>query len=113
MINRNALLIALSIVALSGSTNASEPVVLHWQIKPNPDVFGFNIYRASNRAGPYVRVNKNLLGAGMAFNNGSTNEVRFEDTAVASGGTYYYYVDVVKRTGLSERLTGVLTKTVE
>ncbi|MGB0132488.1 hypothetical protein [Dokdonella sp.] len=106
-------MMAMALLALGELAIAAKPAVLSWQIKPNPDVFGFNVYRATSRTGPFLRVSKELVRPKSSASDSAQNTVRFEDADVESGRTYYYYVDVVRNSGLSERLTGVVAKTVD
>jgi fibronectin type 3 domain-containing protein len=51
-------------------------------------VTGYNVYRAAISAGPYTIVNQYPL-----------NEAEYIDTAVESGGTYYYVTTALDSDG--------------
>ncbi|MEI9813413.1 MAG: Ig-like domain-containing protein [Acidobacteriota bacterium] len=68
--------------------NGPRTATLTWAPPGGSGLAGYNIYRASNLAGPYTKVN-------LALITGTT----FSDTTVASGQTYFYVVTSVDGSG--------------
>ncbi len=68
---------------LSATPTASQ-ITVDWADSPEGDLAGYNIYRATNSAGPYVQLNGSLLG--------SSN---YTDTAVIAEQFYYYKATAV------------------
>jgi hypothetical protein len=91
----------------------SGPVRLRWKAANDESVYGYMIYRADDRAGPFRRITAKPLpkqgGATVAI---STGDQVFVDEDVEPGRTYYYYIDTMARNGTQERLSPVLSKTV-
>jgi hypothetical protein len=91
----------------------SGPVRLRWKAANDESVYGYMIYRADDRAGPYRRITaKPLPKQGDATAAISTGDQVFVDEDVEPGKTYYYYIDTMAKNGTQERLSPVLSKTV-
>lgn len=97
---------------VSGSGNASESasgtgatiqhtVDLSWDASSSPSISGYNVYRATNSAGPYTKITSNL-DPSMTLIDGS----------VQSGQTYYYVATAVnsagKESGYSNQVKAVV-----
>lgn len=109
---RSKIIGALFAFAAGTSADAAAPEArLHWNVAPNPEIFGFNVYRATQRIGPFVRVNKDIVQRKADMQAGEDPYV-FVDRDVISGRTYYYYIDALRSSGVSERLSGTLSKTI-
>lgn len=91
--------------------DARDGIRLSWAIKSHAQVYGFNVYRAESRAGPFVRVNRDLVRDGEDLADAGQRRFTWIDTSATAGRTYYYYVDVVSGSGISSRLTQVLSRT--
>jgi hypothetical protein len=61
---------------------------LTWNPGASTDVKGYNIYRATTPAGPYVRANSDVIAHSV-----------FVDAGLASSTRYYYYVTSVDESG--------------
>ena len=72
----------------AGTAPAQHSVTLNWTASSSSNVVGYNIYRSSQSAGPYAKINSAI--------DPSTTEV---DSNVLSGSTYYYVVTAVDSTG--------------
>lgn len=91
----------------------SGPVRLQWTSRNEAPVYGYMIYRAEDRAGPFYRVSTLPVPAKVGVSSANaTAEHEFIDTDVAAGSTYYYYIDTLLKNGNQSRLSPVLTKTV-
>lgn len=68
-----------------------------------PDVAGYNIYRATdpNQPKPWTKLNQTLL-----------TRTTYQDERVESGKTYYYYIVAVDKTGNESRPSEVGSETV-
>lgn len=86
------------------------PVEIKWTARNESRVFGYMVYRATDRAGPFVRVTSSPI---VRRDDGTTPAAYlFTDRSVESGKTYYYYIDTLARDGSLTRLSPVLSKTV-
>jgi hypothetical protein len=77
-------------------------VTLDWSTSSEVGVIGFNLYRAEALAGEQKLLNPGLIPArhpGELIGG----QYSFEDTHVISGGTYTYWVEIVKQSGPVER----------
>jgi len=63
-------------------------VVLQWQANTEPDLEGYNLYRAAQPGGPYTKINTSLI---------TTNT--YTDADTVDGTTYYYVVTAVDHVG--------------
>jgi hypothetical protein len=59
-------------------------VGLQWANNSEPDLAGYDVYRATVSGGPYVKLNGSLLTA-----------ARYTDTTAVNGTTYYYVVRAI------------------
>jgi hypothetical protein len=62
------------------ATGALERVVLDWADSPEPDLDGYDVYRATAATGPFTRINTSRLTTSRLVDGGLT------------GGTTYHYV---------------------
>lgn len=85
-------------------------VTLRWKAVDGEGNYGYQVYRADSRQGPYLRVNPKIVR--NPEDGAKQHEYVFEDTAVKPGATYYYYVDTIDDAGVKRRFSGVLPKTV-
>ncbi|HUD43556.1 MAG TPA: hypothetical protein VMR06_16325 [Dokdonella sp.] len=90
-------------------SSGSGPARIHWEADNELRTAGYVVYRASDRAGPYVRAS-DLIEAHRGADAGRRYE--FVDERVKAGQTYYYYIDAVSNKGIKTRLSPVLRKTI-
>lgn len=81
-----------------------------WRAVLEEHVYGYLVYRSESRAGPFLRISDDIIR--VAPGDGGESSYHFTDTSVEPGRTYYYYVDVVTRTGEKKRFSPVGSKTV-
>ena len=75
--------------AVPGGTCLSHWVSLNWLASVSPSIAGYNIYRSTNAAGPFVKINPSLIAARV-----------FVDLAVRAGQIYYYVATAVDASNL-------------
>ncbi|MGB0515152.1 MAG: fibronectin type III domain-containing protein, partial [Wenzhouxiangellaceae bacterium] len=63
-------------------------VLLDWTAPGDPDLAGFDVYRAQTSGGPYTKINGSLVTL-----------AEFTDTGVTNGTTYYYVVVALDAAG--------------
>ncbi len=105
---------------LAAQASLAEPLVtacqpsarLAWQAKTEAGVYGYLVYRAATRQGPFVRRNAAIVRA-EGVDEKDVGRYLFVDCEVKAGETYYYYLDYVTNTGLKVRFSGVQTQKVE
>ncbi|MEM7051357.1 MAG: DUF1573 domain-containing protein [Acidobacteriota bacterium] len=83
---------------------------LAWSVRKQDHIFGYFVYRSLDPEGPFRRVSDEMVKA--LPGPGNVGRYEFVDREVEAGQTYYYFIDLVTRSGLKERLSGVLSKTV-
>lgn len=87
------------------------PVKLHWKAFHEDKVFGYMVYRSLDRAGPFVRVSQSPI-TNAPSSRTQDGSYEFIDRAVESGKTYYYYIDTMASSGVQQRFSPVLSKSV-
>ena len=97
--------------AESRSASGAGPARLHWNAGNDGSIYGYVVYRADDRAGPYVRISPGIIHARR--DAAADHRYEFEDAAVEKGKTYYYYVDTIDKHSRRERFVPVLEKTVQ
>jgi hypothetical protein len=121
---RLAPLLALAAAALAAApATASEPaptavpapsdpsITLTWSARNEGTVYGYLIYRAERRQGPFLRINHDIVRVDETATDETVSRYRWVDTTVTPGATYYYYLDTVSLQGRKSRFSGVLKKT--
>lgn len=77
-----------------------------WSTASESDNFGFDIYRAEHRDGPYERITPQpVLGAGTTDLPG---DYRFVDHRIEAGTAYFYYVESISLSGKRKRFTPIM-----
>jgi hypothetical protein len=92
------------------ATSAVSPAVLEWRAAKEEGVYGYLVYRADDREGPFRRLGTAIVH--VSQDPGEVHSYRFADTTVEAGKTYYYYLDTISRRGEKSRFSGVVTKVV-
>jgi len=77
--------------------------LLKWSVANEELVYGYLIYRGDSETGPFVRVNDEII---RALNEEESSEYKWRDTSAVSGHTYWYYIGVLKQSGVRQDLTG-------
>jgi len=87
-------------IPLSGTGAASHYVTLSWTPSVS-SVSGYNVYRGTQKGGPYTKVTSSLVP-------GST----YNDSTVQSGSTYYYVVAAVSSSGAQSTFSSETSATI-
>jgi hypothetical protein len=106
---------AASVPATAPPAVAVEPAArpqatLEWKAAKEEGVYGYVVYRATAREGPYLRVGREIVHVSREL--GEVHSYRFVDATVDAGKTYFFYLDKVATTGEKTRFSGVVSKTV-
>jgi hypothetical protein len=93
---------------------AAAPVTVRWTARQEQQTYGYLVYRAADRSGPFLRISREIVRVPAGASSGETGPraYRFVDAEVEAGGTYFYYIDSVQLDGRKRRLTGVLSRQV-
>ncbi|MEO8669865.1 MAG: hypothetical protein ABI411_01045 [Tahibacter sp.] len=92
------------------ATTGGGPARLHWSASNDSQIYGYVVYRAEDRAGPFQRISTEIVHA--LRDAEQVHKYVFEDGKVLPGKTYYYYVDSVGTRGQRSRFMPVVEKTV-
>lgn len=91
----------LAIVFSIRESSAPAPVVLRWSTRREIKTAGYLLYRAENRAGPFLQLNRELVPAAYDPYLGGT--YAYTDTETIAGVTYYYQLEDVAVDGARTR----------
>ncbi len=102
------LIVFAILIVLIGALLSALPVTVtvQWTTASELNTAGFNVYRSDNRAGPFARVNTELIPASTDPLIGGS--YTFTDTQVAPGRVYYYRLEEVETDGATTE-QGVVT----
>ena len=108
-----ALLVALAPIGCDSERGAvveSEARnTLSWTAATEIGIYGYLIYRSGDRAGPYLRVNPEIVH--VPDDGAEQHSYTWVDKDVEPGKTYYYYLDVVTVGGIKNRFSGIISRT--
>ncbi len=82
---------AITLSTFTAQSDSSGVVTLSWRTAVEIDNAGFNLYRAGDRAGPYVRINDQLIAA---VGNGRGATYSYMDATPGDGPLFYKLEDV-------------------
>lgn len=87
-------------------------VTVRWQARQEARAYGYLVYRAKQRSGPYQRINDSIVQVLVPASGVAQSSYSYTDRDVEPGQTYFYYLDLVTHDGRKERFSGVLSRTV-
>lgn len=90
--------------------SAPRQAVLRWVARDETDVYGYLVYRSPRREGPYTRVKARVVP--VVADGATEHAYELVDRNVEAGATYFYYLDVVTRSGSKKRFSGVVEKRI-
>ncbi len=93
--------LAVSLLALGVIGMRPSSVVVEWTTATELNTAGFNLYRSESAAGPYVKINEQIIPASSDSLVGG--KYRFEDASAVPGKTYYYQLEDVEYGGITTR----------
>ena len=79
--------------------------VLRWSVANEQILYGYLIYRAEHKDGPWRRVNDKIIP--VLGHDDATSEYAWRDTSAVKGKTYWYFIKTLGNNGTKARLTGV------
>lgn len=83
---------------------AGEGPLMKWQAAYEYNVYGYEIYRASEEGGPYARINEKIVP--VLDDSAQVGSIyRWRDNSAVSGETYWYYIGLVKANGIKSVLS--------
>lgn len=82
---------------------------LVWTAEQEDQTYGYLVYRAERREGPFLRVNPQVIRVGSG---GTRGAYAYEDLAVEPGRSYFYYLESVDTGGQKRRISGVVVKVI-
>jgi hypothetical protein len=86
-------------------------VRLKWTAASEDRLYGYLVYRAEDRQGPYRRVSREIVRVQPA-ETGPQHRYEYVDREVQAGRTYFYYLDVITVGGRKVTFSGVLARTI-
>lgn len=78
--------------------------LLRWSAAHQVAVHGYAIYRADSEAGPFLRVNKNVIEKNEDGPD-KAGAYQWRDTSAKLGQTYWYIIGIINRDGTKEDLS--------
>jgi hypothetical protein len=84
-----------------GATMEKDSITIKWTTASEVDNLGFNLYRSSQKDGPYQKLNSKLIPGSL--NAVISNQYQFTDKEVESGKTYFYFLENVDIKGLKSQ----------
>ena len=79
--------------------------LLKWSAAHQEAIYGYVIYRADAAAGPFLRVNKEIIRT-VEEGDDKAGTYQWRDNDVVSGKTYWYSIGVINRNGSRQDLSG-------
>ena len=119
---KRAILI-LAILALAGPSPADAPpessapgddrvsITLKWSATNEKSVYGYLVYRAERRQGPFLRINPEIIHRTGPGDETTVNSYVYTDDTVRPEITYFYSLDTISKEGRKERFSGVIKRT--
>jgi hypothetical protein len=89
----------VALVILIASATTSPVVTVEWGTASELNTAGFNLYRSDSQAGPFTRLNAEMIPASPDPLVGGS--YIYTDTNVTVGYTYYYQLEEVETSGSS------------
>jgi len=81
------------------------PNDIRWTTQSEDVVYGYDIYRSENEAGPFIRLNPETInGAGTTD---MPSAYYYADRDIKAGKVYWYYIESIDMSGERKRLTPV------
>ena len=100
--------ILLTMTANASETEGAssvEPNVLRWATASEKDNFGYDVYRSLNEAGPFERINPEIIpGAGTTD---LPQHYEYTDKAIEPNTVYWYYIESISLNGDRKRMTPI------
>ena len=100
----------LAVKAPQAADSASR-ATLTWQAANEGKTYGYLVYRAIRREGPFHRINRGIVH--VPEDGQKVHQYTFVDADVVGGNTYYYTIETVSQSGIKESFSGVVSKTVK
>lgn len=82
---------------------------LVWTAAQEDQTFGYLVYRADRREGPFLRVNPKVVQVGSGATPGA---YAYEDDTVQPGRSYFYYLESIDKGAEKRRISGVVEKII-
>jgi hypothetical protein len=82
---------------------------LVWSATQEDQTYGYLIYRADRREGPFLRLNPKIVLVGSGAERGT---YAYEDDAVEPGRSYFYYLESLDKGAQKRRISGVVEKII-
>lgn len=79
--------------------------LLKWSVANEEAVYGYVILRGDSEKGPFERVSKETISAGV-FEEGYANSYQWRDTSAVVGQVYWYSIGLINKDGTKDSLTG-------
>ena len=101
-------LAGIGILIHAGLNFNQAEVIVEWTTASELNTVGFNLLRGDTPAGPFERVNVNLIPSSSDTLTGSSYS--FEDAGVTAGKTYFYMLEEIENTGGSNQHGPIVVK---
>lgn len=110
---RHGLLLAALFVGLFPFAALGASTTLSWKVTDEAKVYGYIVYRSDLRAGPFQRLNREIVRVKDAQrDDAGHSRYHYVDATVEGGKTYYYFIDAISVQGRKQRLSGVKSRRI-
>ena len=93
--------LAALVLGFAALTTSASVVTVEWTTASELNTAGFNLYRGESQAGPFVKINRELIPHSPDPLVGGSYV--FTDTTAQAGHTYYYQLEDVEFAGGTSR----------
>lgn len=77
--------------------------LLKWRVEHEMPVYGYAIYRSDSKEGPFLRINEKIITAKSAGQ--SASNYYWRDNSAVAGKKYWYYIGILQKDGVKQKLT--------
>lgn len=94
-----------SFAAAGSEARKPEPNTVRWATASEVDNFGFDVYRGLAEAGPFEKVNAEIIPA--AGTTDMPQRYEFIDATIEADTVYWYYVESISMNGERKRISPI------
>jgi hypothetical protein len=93
--------------AASPTPDPARSNTLRWTTRGGATNFAYEVFRAESEAGPFTKVNRELISGHLMYRGQQVQQFSYTDTDIDPGKDYWYYVESINLMNERARLTPV------